>query len=352
MQTLYFKVDPKAFEPRELEEPAALLRRGGLVAFPTETVYGLGANARDPDAVHRLRQVKGRPPEKPLTLHLASSEDVGQYVEEVPRIARLLMERYWPGPLTIVFPGNAGTGVGVRVPASEVAQELIRQVGAPLVAPSANPHGREPATDAEAVRAYFDGAIDAVVDAGPSVIKQASAVVQVDAGGYRLLREGMITHEMIHQLLVGKNILFVCSGNSCRSPMAEALFKKLLAQKLGYEPDDLGELGYTIHSAGTFALGGGWASQNAVKVMQEMGCDIQRHIARPVTDSMVREADRIYCMSVSHIRQLVEWNPGIEGKILLLREGGISDPIGGDLEGYRACAREIEAAIQDILKGF
>ena len=236
--------------------------------------------------------------------------------------------------MAVIGSGFGGLAAGIRLQAAGVRTVMYE------------------ARDRAGGRAYVYQDQGFTFDAGPTVIKQASAVVQVDAGGYRLLRAGMITHEMIHQLLVGKNILFVCSGNSCRSPMAEALFKKLLAQKLGYEPDDLGELGYTIHSAGTFALGGGWASQNAVKVMEDMGCDIGRHIARPVTATMVQEADRIYCMSPSHLRQLVEWNPGIESKILLLREDGISDPIGGDLEAYRTCAHEIEAAIQDILKGF
>jgi L-threonylcarbamoyladenylate synthase len=352
VQTRYFQIDPKALRPEDLEEPAAILRAGGLVAFPTETVYGLGANSHDPDAVHRLRQVKNRPDDKPLTLHIGSREEVGRYVEEVPDSAKLLMDRYWPGPLTIIFPGNAGQGIGVRVPANELARELIRRTGAPVVAPSANPSGKPPPTDAGEVKAYFDGAIDAIVDGGPAIIKQSSTVVRVDGTGYRVLREGIITREMIHQLLVGKNILFICSGNSCRSPMAAALFRKLLAEKLGCEPEDLRELGYSVHSAGTSAIVGGWASGNAVKVMAEQGIDIADHVCRPVTASMVAEADRIYAMSSSHVRQLTGWDPAIDSKVRLLAENGIVDPIGGDVETYRACAREIEGAIVRILEGF
>jgi len=172
------------------------------------------------------------------------------------------------------------------------------------------------------VRSYFDGRIDAIVDGGPTVIKQSSTVVQVDPGGYRVLREGIITREMIHQLLVGKNILFVCSGNSCRSPMAAALFGKLLAGKLGCEPEDLRGIGYTIHSAGTGAFGGGWASANAIAAMEERGLDISGHVSRPVTAEMVREADRIYALSSSHIHRLIDWDPEIEEKVRLLTEGG------------------------------
>jgi len=351
VETRYIRVDPKSFEPSELEGAAAILRGGGLVAFPTETVYGLGANALDPAAIERLREAKRRPAEKHFTLHIASADDVPRFVEEVPRGARVLIGRYWPGPLTIVFPSKDGEGIGLRVPASEVARELIRLVGSPLAAPSANPAGLEPATDAEQVRAYFDGAIDAVVDGGPAVIKQASTVVRFDANGYEILRSGMITPEMIHQLLVGKNILFVCSGNSCRSPMAAALFRKLLAEKLGYRPDDLGELGYSIHSAGTHAYLGGYATENAILALAERGIDISNHISRPLTADMVRVADVVYAMSPSHVRQIREWSPESEGKIRLLNERGIADPIGGDLSGYEACAVEIEKALTEILKG-
>jgi len=271
------------------------------------------------------------------------------------------LERYAPGPLTLVLPrrkeGAGAEGgsesVGIRVPASEIARKLIELVGSPLFVPSANPSGAPPALRAEEVVRYFGESLDAVVDGGVVQLKQSSTVVKVDAGGWEVLREGIITKEMVHQILSGRRVLFVCTGNTCRSPMAAELFRKYLAARLGRAPDELNELGYRIGSAGTFAIRGNRPTDNAVRVMKEMGCDLSYHISQPVTADLLSQVDRVYALNRSHYqivaRLLEELDPKARPQLDMLEEDGIVDPVGGDIETYRQCAQEIEAALERIL---
>jgi tRNA threonylcarbamoyl adenosine modification protein (Sua5/YciO/YrdC/YwlC family) len=354
--TRVFKVPPSGFDSAPLEEAAAILRSGGIVALPTETVYGLAASSRIPAAVERLIAVKGRPEGKPFSYHLASADHIADLVEEVPPLARRLLERYAPGPITLVLPGKKAAGgewVGVRVPGNEIARKVIELAGAPIFLPSANRAGEPPAIDAGGVLGVFDGEIDAVVDGGPSLLKEASAVVRVDASGYEVLREGIVTKEMVHQLLEGRRILFVCTGNTCRSPMAAEIFRKRLAEKLGKAPDELNELGYRILSAGTFAVRGCPASEHAVTLLREMGCDLSRHSSRPLEADLLAEVDHVYALSHSHmhvIRELAaRLQPEERPRIDQLSPEGITDPVGGDLETYRQCAHEIDEAIRRVI---
>lgn len=179
-------------DPAALAEAAAVLRRGGLVVFPTETVYGVGADATNPQAIERLNRMKGRPPEKPYSLHLHSPEQIQAYVDIVPPLAATLMARFWPGPLTIVMPVKDGRTVGFRLPDHPVARAFLSACGVAVAAPSANRSGCPPPIDANEVVAALDGEIDCLLDAGPTRYGKESTVVEVQRKGVTIRREGAI----------------------------------------------------------------------------------------------------------------------------------------------------------------
>ena len=202
----------KKFRLGELDEAAALLRRGELVAFPTETVYGLGAIATKEQAVAKVFQAKGRPSDNPLIVHVKDAQQVLDYAAEVPKLAKDLMERFWPGPLTIilpvkagVFPANVNNGqetVAFRMPNQHSALRLIDLVGAPLVGPSANLSGKPSPTSVDHVMQDFDGVIAGVVagDTDQAQIGVESTVVRPMSDRLIILRPGAITQSMLKQV--------------------------------------------------------------------------------------------------------------------------------------------------------
>jgi L-threonylcarbamoyladenylate synthase len=194
----------------ELARAADILRQGGLVAFPTETVYGLGASALDVDALARVFEVKGRPLFDPLIVHVPGIDDVGPLVARFPEIAQRLAARFWPGPLTLVLPksilvpdlATAGCPtVAVRVPDHPIALELLRLAGVPLAAPSANLFGRISPTTAAHVREQLGEAIDLILDGGPCRVGVESTVLQITDSRPILLRPGGTPLEEIEALI-------------------------------------------------------------------------------------------------------------------------------------------------------
>jgi len=195
-RTRVLKVDPENPDPQVIREAAVLLRRGGLVAFPTETVYGLGANLQDPQAVQELYQVKQRPFEKQATLHIADFKQVEAERVEITPLAWELMRRFWPGPMTLVLARLDGSAIGFRMPGHPVALALLKEAAVPVVAPSANLTGQPPALTAEQVLKVFSDRIDAVLDGGPAVSGISSTVVDLSAQPPRILREGALALEI------------------------------------------------------------------------------------------------------------------------------------------------------------
>ena len=202
--------DRNHIKDEELKEAASILRSGGLVAFPTETVYGLGGNALDEDAARKIYAAKGRPSDNPLIAHVSCVEEVAPLVKEIPEAGRKLMEAFWPGPLTMIFPksekvpyGTTGglDTVAIRMPDDPVANRLIALAGVPVAAPSANTSGRPSPTTADHVWQDMNGRIDMIIDGGPVGIGVESTIVDVSSAVPAVLRPGAITMEMLEEVL-------------------------------------------------------------------------------------------------------------------------------------------------------
>ncbi len=183
-----------------VKKAALVLKKGGVVAFPTETVYGLGANLLDKKAVERIYKIKNRPRNKPLTVHVADTASVKKITGKIPLRAAKLIEKYWPGPLTVILRDRRGKKTGFRMPDNKIALDLIRKAGVPVVAPSANISGNKPPRDAKEVLRDLDGKIDLVIDGGKTAIGIESTVVDMTGRTPRILREGAISKAEIEQI--------------------------------------------------------------------------------------------------------------------------------------------------------
>lgn len=218
-----------ALTPEQIAHAAQALRSGELVAFPTETVYGLGADAGNPVALQRLFELKGRPSTHPLIVHLGSARELPDWARAIPASAQRLAERFWPGPLTLVLPRAAHvlplvTGgqdtVALRVPAHPVAQRLLADFGGGIAAPSANRHGRVSPTSAAHVRAEFGAELRIVLDGGAATLGLESTIVACLAERVLLLRPGLITRSQLEQ--VGGPVLTSSAAEAPRAPGAMA----------------------------------------------------------------------------------------------------------------------------------
>ncbi len=210
MNTQIYKIDSKAVDHRKMEEAAQLIRSGELVAFPTETVYGLGADALNPQASKKIYAAKGRPSDNPLIVHIAKFEDLEEIAKEVPQEAKKLADAFWPGPLTMIVYKNEKvpyetTGgmdtVAIRMPDHPVALELIRQSGCLIAAPSANTSGRPSPTLAEHVAEDLGGRIPMILDGGEVGIGIESTIIDLTEKIPMILRPGYITKEMLEAVI-------------------------------------------------------------------------------------------------------------------------------------------------------
>ena len=356
-------------DPDQLVERAsAALLAGRLVVFPTETVYGVAAYAGDPNSPARLQNSKGREAGKPLAVAISAKESVLDWLPDLSKIGRRLARRSWPGPLTLVsdeglergraarLPAAVRQGVspqgsiGLRMPRHQAIQAVLAATG-PLLLTSANPSGGPEATTVAGFELAQERELDLVIDDGPTALGQPSSVVKVHGSNWEVLREGALDRKSLTRL-AGCWVLFVCTGNTCRSALAEGLFKRMLADRLDSSVDELPDRGFTIRSAGLAAFGGYPAPPEAAEVARKRGADLSAHRSRMISEDMVRQSDFILAMTRSHL-DLLDDLFGVDREVkprLLCPEGSeIADPMGCEQSVYAACMAEIERALERLL---
>ena len=369
METKVVKLDADRPDVAEIRMASKQIEAGKLVAFPTETVYGIACRVRA-DTLSRLDAIKGRSPDKYYTLHLGQKEDVKQYVPTIGLKAGKLIRNAWPGPVTIVFQLSSrdieeqrdnlegevfenlyrDSSIGIRCPDSRIASLLLRETHIPVVAPSANVTGLAPAVNAEQMLGPFADSIDLLLDGGPCKYKKSSTVAKVDGGQLQVLRQGVYSETELRDMSEVK-FLFVCTGNTCRSPMAEGIFRKYLALKLNCRVANLEEIGYKTYSAGTASAPGLPASREAVVACLSVGVDIAGHSSRLLSAELVRDCDFIFAAGRRHCEQIAGIDRSAAGKCVMLdKDIDIPDPIGLEYGVYSDCAQLIENAVRKIVR--
>jgi L-threonylcarbamoyladenylate synthase len=345
MRTEYLTLDGTTADAEKIAHAAKLLQAGALVAFPTETVYGLGADARNPEALARLTQVKGRREGKPYSLLIPSLKHAEEASGGLSRIAQKLARVYWPGPLTMVVPRRGGGTVGLRLPEHPIARSLLRHCGFSLATPSANRSGTAEPVSARQVKEALQGEISLILDGGPAWQGKASTVVKVDDDNVQIQREGMVAGAEVIEL-ASPTVLFVCTGNTCRSPMAAGFFQSSLPETKG------DALPVRVISAGVNAEDGEYADQMAIEAMREVHIDISRHRTRNLNINMIDSADWIFTMTQSQKDCILALMPSCEKRIKTLSKNGddIPDPMSKSKECYRQVRDKIASCLRDVVR--
>jgi protein-tyrosine-phosphatase/tRNA A37 threonylcarbamoyladenosine synthetase subunit TsaC/SUA5/YrdC len=351
---------------------AQTLAEGRLVALPTETGYSVAACALVPAAVERLRHWRKDAPAHPPILALRSAADALQKAPQIGTIGRRLARRLWPGPLTLICNEDVTRGLsgelsasvrslvcsdkgdlGIRVLDSAVFQEVLCRApgGLLLAGENGSPIGGSPNPEsAQEMAATAGDALDLIVDNGPSPFVGRTTEVHVQGADWHVSSEGVLPAELI-AAAAACWIVFVCTGNTCRSPLAEALCKKRLADRLRCSTDELPRRGFVVLSAGLAAMIGEGAAAEAVATAQTYGADLSAHESRSVTMDLIDQADHILTMTRGHLDLLIGCIPEVATVTRPLAADGedIADPVGRGREVYEACARRIWTCLDDLV---
>ena len=348
-------------DPRDIvHRSVQALVEGHVVGVPTETVYALAAHALCDEAVDRLFELAGEGSDPfAMAVSVRSREAADDFFCPPSPLVRRLSRRCWPGPLTLVVPCDCESSAIHQLPEpvrrrmmtsdGEVAFQVVdhrvmahihRYLSAPLVVTGATRAGQPAPTTAEAIAEDLKDQLPLLLDDGPTRYGGESTVVRVRGNRWELLREGAIEFAAMKQF-VKPVIAMVCTGNTCRSPMAETLLREQLRKKLGRED------AVRVLSAGMAAAAGSGAAPQAVEVMGRLGMDLTGHCSRALDHSVMNVADLVLTMTRGHRDAILAAWPDMHDRVFTLRrdEGDVTDPVGMPLEVYQACAEQMDVEL-------